>query len=261
MRRISGLSEIASDFDGMIIDQFGVIHDGEKLYPGTLEVMARLAEAGVKVMIVTNSGKRSAANVRRIVKLGVPREHFIDCISSGEVAYQSLTVRRAFIIGRQGDNYEFDGIEPVDDPRDADVLLILGTNVPETSMEDYRAQLKGVTLPCICCNPDRWMLTPQGLQAAPGAIAALYEEMGGKVTWIGKPYPGIYQAALKIMGNPKRVLCIGDSAEHDVAGGKTAGLSTLLVQQGVSEGVKETAINPLPDFLLERFLWAVPPHR
>jgi HAD superfamily hydrolase (TIGR01459 family) len=261
MRRISGLSEIAADFDGMIIDQFGVIHDGRRLYPGTLEVMARLAEAGVKVVIVTNSGKRSAANVKRIVKMGVPRAQFIDCISSGEIAYQALKVKRAYIIGRHGDDYEFEGIQSVDDPRDAEVLLILGTNVPETSLEDYRAMLKGVTLPCICCNPDRWMLTPQGLQPAPGAIAALYEELGGKVTWIGKPYPQIYQAALKAMGNPKRVLCIGDSAEHDVAGGRNAGLSTLLVQQGVSEGLKDEAINPSPDFLLERFLWAVPPHR
>ncbi len=261
MRRISGLSEITGDFDGMIIDQFGVIHDGRRLYPGTLEVMARLAEAGIKVVIVTNSGKRSTANVQRIVKMGVPREHFIDCISSGEIAYQSLSVKRAFIIGRRGDTYEFEGIESVDDPRDAEVLLILGTNAPETSLEDYRAILKNMTLPCFCCNPDRWMLTPQGLQPAPGAIAALYEEMGGKVTWIGKPYPGIYEAALKIMGNPKRVLAIGDSAEHDVAGGRNAGLATLLVQQGVSEGVREEAINPLPDFLLERFLWAAPPHR
>jgi HAD superfamily hydrolase (TIGR01459 family) len=261
MLRISGLSEIAADFDGMIIDQFGVIHDGEKLYPGTSEVMARLAEAGVKVVIVTNSGKRSVANIRRIVKMGVPRGQFVDCISSGEVAYRSLTAKRAFIIGRQGDNYEFEGIESVDNLRDAEVVLILGSNVPQTSLEDYRALLKRVTLPCICCNPDRWMLTPQGLQPAPGAIAALYEEMGGKVTWIGKPHPGIYQAALKIMGHPERVLCIGDSAEHDVAGGKAAGLSTLLVQQGVSEGVKEAEINPLPDFLLQGFLWAAPRHR
>ncbi len=261
MHRILGLSEITTNFDGMIIDQFGVIHDGRRLYPGTLEVMARLAEAGIPVVIVTNSGKRSTANVRRIVEMGVAREHFIDCISSGEVAYQSLTVKRAFIIGRRGDDYEFDGIQSVDDPCDAEVLLILGTNVPETPLEDYRAMLKGVMLPCICCNPDRWMLTLQGLQPAPGAIAKLYEEMGGKVTWIGKPYPGIYRAALKLMGNPRRVLCIGDSAEHDVAGGKNAGLSTLLVQQGVSEGLKEEAISPLPDFLLERFLWAAPRHR
>ena len=80
------------------------------------------------------------------------------------------------------------------------------------------------------------MLTSGGLQPAPGAIAALYEEMGGKVTWIGKPYADIYAHALKLIGNPSRCLCIGDSAEHDVAGGRAAGLSTLLVLQGVSAG-------------------------
>jgi ribonucleotide monophosphatase NagD (HAD superfamily) len=100
MLRISGLSEIAADFDGMIIDQFGVIHDGEKLYPGTSEVMARLAEAGVKVVIVTNSGKRSVANIRRIVKMGVPRGQFVDCISSGEVAYRSLRSAPSSSVGR-----------------------------------------------------------------------------------------------------------------------------------------------------------------
>lgn len=261
MRRISGLGEIAANFDGMIIDQFGVIHDGANLYPGTLDVMARLAEAGIMVAIVSNSGKRSAANVRRIVQMGVPRGHFLDCLSSGEVAYQSLTAKRALIIGRRGDDYEFDGIEPVDDPAEAEVLLILGSNAPETSLDDYRALLKGVTLPCICCNPDRFMLTPQGLQPAPGAIARLYEEMGGKVTWVGKPYPAIYEAALKLMGNPGRVLAIGDSAEHDVAGGRNAGLATVLVRQGVSEGLKEEAISPRPDFLLREFAWALPRHK
>lgn len=53
---------------------------------------------------------------------------------------------------------------------------------------------------------------------APGAIAALYEELGGKVTWVGKPYPRIYAEAARLIGNPRPILCIGDSAEHDVAG-------------------------------------------
>lgn len=261
MRRISGLGEIAANFDAMIIDQFGVIHDGAKLYPGTRNVMAQLAGAGIRVVIVSNSGKRSAANVRRIVKMGVPRGQFIDCISSGEVAYQSLTVKRAFIIGKRGDDYGFDGIESVDDPRAAEALLILGSNAPETSLEDYRAMLSGISLPCICCNPDRFMLTPQGLQPAPGAIARLYEEMGGHVTWIGKPFPAIYEAALRLVGHPERVLCIGDSAEHDAAGGRAAGLATLLVRQGVSEGLTEEDLKPQPDYLLRDFVWAAPPRR
>jgi HAD superfamily hydrolase (TIGR01459 family) len=255
MRKIAGLSEIAAQFDGMLIDQFGVIHDGQRLYPQAARVMTELHAAKIPVIVMTNSGKRAAPNVSRIVKMGIPRDHFMDCVSSGEVAYQLLSVKRAFLIGKAGEDYEFDPITFVDRPADAEVMLILGSNAPKTSLEDYKRLLDSITLPAICCNPDKLMITREGLQPAPGAIAALYEDMGRKVTWIGKPYPGIYTHALQLLGNPSRVLCIGDSAEHDVAGGRGAELATLLVQQGVSAGVEEDELHPQPDYLLSRFTW------
>jgi HAD superfamily hydrolase (TIGR01459 family) len=255
MRRISGLSEIARDFDAMLIDQFGVIHDGQKLYPDAAEVLAELHGLGIPVIVMTNSGKRAAPNTQRVVKMGVPRDHFVDCVSSGEVAFQSLSVSRAFLIGKDGEDYAFDPVRFVADPADAEVMLILGSNAPRTSLEDYRALFQGIHLPALCCNPDKWMITSGGLQPAPGAIAAVYEEMGGTVSWVGKPYPGIYTHALEMLGNPGRVLCIGDSAEHDVAGGRAAGLSTLLVQQGVSADVAEAALLPKPDYVVAAFRW------
>ena len=253
--RISGLAGIASQFGGMLIDQFGVIHDGEKLYPGTLRVLTELWDLAIPVVVMTNSGKRAQANVERLVKMGVPRDCFVDAVSSGEVAYATLNVKRAFLIGRAGDDYGFDGVSLVDDPRDAEVILILGSNAPATSLDDYRLMLEGLTLPAICCNPDKLMLSPQGLLPAPGAIAALYEEMGGSVTWIGKPYPEIYRHAARLIGNPQRILCIGDSAEHDVAGGRNAGFSTLLVMTGVSAGLEPARLEPQPDYWMEAFTW------
>lgn len=255
MREISGLGEIARGFDAMLIDQFGVIHDGQKLYPHAAEVLAELHAAGIPVIVMTNSGKRAAPNTKRVVKMGVPRAHFVDCVSSGEVAFQSLTVKTAFLVGKDGEDYEFDPVRFVDNPKDAEVMLILGSNAPKMSLDDYRALFTGLHLPALCCNPDKWMITSSGLQPAPGAIAAIYEEMGGTVTWVGKPYPGIYRHALQQLGNPKRVLCIGDSAEHDVAGGRAAGLSTLLVQQGVSAAVAKEQLHPQPDFLVDAFRW------
>ena len=253
--RIDGLSAIASQFDGMMIDQFGVIHDGRELYPGTLRVLTELKTAGIPVAVMTNSGKRAGANVRRLVRMGVPRDCFVDAVSSGEVAYQSLDVQRAFLIGKDGEDYGFDGITFVDDPRDAEVILILGSNAPATSLDQYREMLKGLALPAVCCNPDKQMLTPAGLQPAPGAIAALYEEMGGQVTWIGKPYPAIYEQAAKLIGNPHRILCIGDSAEHDVAGGRAAGHATLLTLTGISAGLDAAALKPEPDYIMDAFTW------
>jgi HAD superfamily hydrolase (TIGR01459 family) len=255
MRRISGLAEIARDFDAMLIDQFGVIHDGQKLYPGAAEVLEQLSVLNIPVIVMTNSGKRAAPNVERVVKMGIPHHHFVDCISSGELAFQNLHVKRAFLIGKQGEDYGFDPVQFVENPDDAEVMLILGSDAPRTSLGDYRKIFEGMTLPAVCCNPDKLMLTSKGLQPAPGAIAEVYEKMGGKVTWIGKPYPGIYEFALSLLGKPKRVLCIGDSAEHDVEGGRGAGLSTLLVQQGISADVAEADLHPSPDFLCDQFCW------
>ena len=255
MRRISGVSEIARDFDAMLIDQFGVIHDGQKLYPGAAEVLSELRTLNIPVVVMTNSGRRAAANVKRVVKMGIPRDQFVDCVSSGEVAFQSLAVKRAFLIGKNGEDYGFDPVEFVASPDDAEVMLILGSNAPATSLDDYRRKFEGITLPAICCNPDKLMITRDGLQPAPGAIAEVYAAMGGKVTWIGKPYGPIYKHALKLIGSPKRVLCIGDSAEHDVAGGLAAGLFTLLVQQGISVDLTENAVRPKPDIISKKFRW------
>jgi HAD superfamily hydrolase (TIGR01459 family) len=253
--RISGICDIAERFDSMLIDQFGVIHDSQKLYPGTLRVLSELKSLKIPVVIMTNSGKRAAANRDRLVRIGVARDLFVDCVSSGEVAFDNLQGKRAFLVGKKGEDYGFEGVTFVDNPRDAELILILGSDAPQTSLEDYRKLFSTLSLPAVCCNPDKLMLTPNGLQPAPGAIAALYEEMGGKVTWIGKPYPEVYRHAASLAGNPKHILCVGDSAEHDVAGGRNAGMATLLVLTGVSEGLDPGDLQPQPDFIISNFTW------
>jgi HAD superfamily hydrolase (TIGR01459 family) len=253
--RISSLSQIADQFDAMIIDQFGVIHDGRSLYPGTRNVLRELKSRAIRVAVMTNSGKRTAANLERLLSLGLWRDDFDAVISSGEVAYHRYKSKRAFLIGKAGEDYGFEGVTFVEQFKDAEVILILGTNYPATSLDDYRRLFTGVTLPAVCCNPDRLMLTPEGLAPAPGAIAALYEEMGGEVCWIGKPYPEIYRRALDLLPPARRVLCIGDSAEHDVAGGRAAGLSTLLIMTGVSAGLDSRTLTPQPDYVASTFDW------
>jgi HAD superfamily hydrolase (TIGR01459 family) len=143
----------------------------------------------------------------------------------------------------------------VDNIAQADIILILGSDAPNTTMAQYRDFFSDASLPAICCNPDKLMLTKQGLQPAPGAIAALYESMGGQVQWIGKPYPDIYTHGLKIIGYPSNVLCIGDSAEHDVAGGRGVGLTTLQVMAGVSAGLDPAILHPQADYILDEFFW------
>jgi HAD superfamily hydrolase (TIGR01459 family) len=222
-------------------------------------VLAGLKSAGLPVAVLTNSGKRTAANRDRLVRLGIPRDTFVDVISSGEVAWRMLVemqpAPRVWTIGEAGVDYCFEGVTLVSDPHDADLLLILGSNAPSTSLDEYRMLLQDLAVPALCCNPDRWMLTRDGLQPAPGAIAALYEAMGREVRWIGKPYPDIYIEAVALLGRPRRVLCIGDSAAHDVAGARAAGHATLLVMTGVSAGLDPSDLDPQPDYWMESLTW------
>ena len=153
---------------------------------------------------------------------------------------------RAFIVGKRGDDFGFTclDLEFAARPEDADFLLMLGTNVPEWSLEDYRAFLRPAAqkkIQALCCNPDLAMLTPSGVHPAPGAIARIYEELGGKVTFIGKPERAIYDYAIAAAGCParERTLALGDSIAHDVAGARRAGICVGLVLSGLSSDLSE----------------------
>jgi ribonucleotide monophosphatase NagD (HAD superfamily) len=103
------------------------------------------------------------------------------------------------------------------------------------------------------------MLTPVGKRFGAGVIAGLYEDLGGKVEWVGKPFPLIYRMALDALGKSRRVLCIGDSPAHDVAGGQTAGLETALVRTGLHADLSDDALQKhcrataMPDHIIPGF--------
>ena len=275
-REIGGLGEIAQRYDAFLFDQYGVLHDGRRPYAGTVEVLSRLA---ARSLIITNSGKRSAANRDRLARLGIARERYRDLLSSGEVAWTGLRDGsfgrpfarggRAYIVGRAGDSYGFDGLGlvSVEEPAHADFILILGSDAPATSLDGYSRLLQpaaAIGLPALCCNPDRLMLTGSGPVPAPGAIAELYASLGGPVRWIGKPHAEIYRGALALAGNspPSRVLALGDSIEHDIAGATALGIATALVRTGVSGalGLAEietrcAAARCEPDWILSELKW------
>src|SRR5262245_32822981 len=230
-------------------------------------------------LIITNSGKRAAANRERLARLGIARALYRDLLSSGEVAWNGLRDGsfgrpfaagvRAYIVGRAGDSYGFDdlGLRSVDQPAHADFILMLGSNAPATTLDGYRDLLRPaaeIGRPALCCNPDRLMLTAGGPVPAPGAIAELYAALGGPVRWIGKPQPEIYRAALTLAGHPPpaRVLALGDSIEHDIAGAAGLGIATALVRTGVLAGIGLDAIaarcaaaRRAPDWILPALTW------
>lgn len=191
---------------------------------------------------------------KRVVKMGIPRAHFVDCVSSGEVAFQSLDVRRAFLIGKDGEDYAFDPVQFVDDPKDAEVMLILGSNAPKTSLAAYRALFANISLPALCCNPDKWMITSGGLQPAPGPSRRSMKRRAAASPGSANPIPASIFMRSKCLVIPPACYASA-TAPNMMAGGRAAGLTTLLVQQGVSAEMSEDALEPQPDYVVTEFRW------
>lgn len=264
------LAALAAAHDLFVVDQYGVLHDGVRPYPGAPEALLRLREAGARVAILSNSGKRAAANEARLVALGFDPRGWDAFVSSGEVAHARLRLRpdlrRVLVLARGDDGGLLEGlpVERVERAPDADLVLISGSEAPRTDLDAYAARLAPAAargVPAWCVNPDTTMLVPGGTAFGPGRIARLYEELGGPVTWIGKPWPEVYRAVAERFPEASRPVAIGDSIEHDIAGGRAAGFATALVATGIHAGMSEAALDAeiaahggaAPDYRLAAF--------
>src|SRR5260370_898036 len=87
-RLIDGMRVLAPDYDGFILDLWGVVHDGTAPFPGVLDCMGHLIAAKKRVVLLSNAPRRSADVIRRIAKIGVPEGLYHGVMSSGEEAWQ-----------------------------------------------------------------------------------------------------------------------------------------------------------------------------
>jgi len=257
LRHLSRIDPLLDQYDAFLIDQFGTLHDGDAPYPGAVDALKRMRVAGCMVGLLSNSGRSAKANARRLAGLGFGPETYDFLFTSGELAAQLAAehrlpvlqgVCRCLLIERPGVDTIIDrfGLESVG-PEAAELVIIAGSEGDRFSLDHYKKLLSPLArrgVPALCLNPDRIMLTPSGLAFGAGQIAETYAAMGGEVTWIGKPYPELYQAALKMLGDPDpcRVAGIGDSLEHDIAGASGVGCEGWLVRKGIIEGWSDAAI-------------------
>lgn len=252
------LASLLAPFDVFFVDQYGVLHDGVRPYPGALAMLAHLKERGARVIVLSNSGRSGTENAARMAGIGVPPGLYERMVTSGDAAAAALrdgeiavepgTTRCLTIAGPNAAGFGGDlGLVATEDAAEADLVVIAGSQADRIAMETYQARLRPAAergVPCLCTNPDRLMLTPAGLRPSAGSIARLYEQMGGKVSWFGKPHPAIYRQASAQVGDPDPagILCIGDSIEHDVAGAHGFGAKVLLLRTGIHADAPEADV-------------------
>ncbi len=245
----NGLSDIAADYDILLCDVWGVIHNGRESWPAACEALSRFNRDQGHVVLISNSPRPSSDVVAQLDALGVPRDSWRAFVTSGDATRMELAKRApgpAWIIGPDRDwpLYEGLGLDTVPGAEDAAFISVTGP-VDDTveTPEDYRARLSaGVArdLELICANPDRVVQRGDRLIYCGGSLADLYESLGGRVTMAGKPFDPIYDLALaegeRLLGKPvdrARVLCIGDGVVTDVLGANRQALDCLFIAQGI----------------------------
>jgi HAD superfamily hydrolase (TIGR01459 family) len=248
--------QISAVFEAVFTDQYGVLHDGHRPYPGAAEALGALKRRGAKVVVLSNSGRSGEANARRMTGLGFPPSLYDRLVTSGDVAKALLEgpssplpltpATRCLTLSSDG-GFEFAealGVRAAATGDDADLVIINGSQGDRIPIEDYRRLLAPAAnrgAPCLCANPDKLMLTATGVAFGAGRIAELYETLGGSVIWVGKPFLPIYERAAAEVGveDPARVLCVGDSVEHDIVGAHRFGAAAALVRTGILAEMSE----------------------
>jgi HAD superfamily hydrolase (TIGR01459 family) len=246
---ISGLSAIAQEYDALICDIWGVLHNGREAYFDAANALRRFRRARGPVILLTNAPRPSADIERIFEKIGVPLDCFDEIVTSGIAAREELARRASgnalamLHLGPPRDSGVYEGLNVYPAAADkAEIVLLTGPYDDEIETpENYRAlfeDLKVKGLVMLCANPDIVVQRGDKLIYCAGALARLYQEMGGEVVYFGKPHRPVYDTALaaakriagRAIANP---LAIGDGADTDIKGANLAGIDALFVAQGI----------------------------
>jgi HAD superfamily hydrolase (TIGR01459 family) len=242
---------LLADYDLLLCDVWGVIHNGVESFPPACEALKRARASGKTVLLISNSPRPAKGVVPQLDGLHVPRESYDDMVTSGDVTRAVIMERPGqsiFHIGPPRDLPIFEGLDlKLLDADTADYVVCSGLfdDTTETP-EDYRAMLermKARGLFMLCANPDVVVERGNELIYCAGALADLYQSIGGDVLYAGKPYRPIYERALTraqtLRGGKvplHRVLAIGDSVRTDLTGAASLGVDFLFLTAGIHAG-------------------------
>jgi HAD superfamily hydrolase (TIGR01459 family) len=263
----AGLRGLAPHYDGVILDLWGVLHDGFKPFPGVIDALERLIAGGKRICILSNAPRRAVDVIQRMGEIGIRPGLYHHVMSSGEETWQHLAQRpddfyralgRACLhIGPPRDDGMLAdlGLIPVTDIDAADFILNTGPWGWEEKAEHYEAVMRAGSargVPMICANPDLVVHHGGRVAICAGTLAQRYEVLGGTVRWHGKPFPSVYQTcfALLAIADRSRILAVGDSLRTDIAGARGVGLDSLLIAGGIHAEEFGLAAGQAPDTAL-----------
>ena len=236
---IEGLGSIANNYDLFYIDLWGVIHNGIKLHEDAIIALNELFKIKKDFVLLTNAPRPNLTVMKFLEKMGMDQKIRSHVFTSGEAALSYLKKLdlsdKFFHIGPPRDFDLFNDFK-VNQSKDIDksqYLLCTGL------FDDYHKDLnyykklfkKHIDKKMICTNPDLIVDRGNQRELCAGSVAMIFEKMGGKVVYFGKPYPEVYNQSTN--NNKKKILSIGDNLNTDIKGANLLSYDSLLISNGV----------------------------
>ncbi|WP_336294556.1 TIGR01459 family HAD-type hydrolase [Bartonella sp. CB169] len=249
MNELTDLDAVIEHYDAVFCDVWGVVHNGVNTFKPALKVLHKIRQMGKNVVFLTNSPRLRKDVIAQLQSMDVHSGYYDAIITSGDVTRDLIRAapRKVFFIGQQRDLMLFEGLDcELVEEWEASVVVCSGFledfDEDPAAYEDMFRRIRARNLPFICANPD--VIVHYGSQEfwCAGALARLYQQLGGEVRIAGKPHAPIYECAFEklqtIRGKVERsqILAIGDGLLTDVKGAAHFGLDALYIMGGIHRG-------------------------
>ncbi len=265
----NNLSKLANDYDGFIIDLWGVLHDGHKPYPKAIDTLKSLRKLDKKIILLSNAPRRASKAGEVLTKLGFSKDLYDHLLTSGEVAYQSMNQEKTnsninrsyYYIGPKKDKNILDGLDyrMVTQANDADFAIVTGFDNEKSTLDEKISDITVCIkhdIPLICINPDMEVIRQNGVKMlCAGVIAKEYSNLGGIVNYFGKPYKDVYLKSIELLNinDNDKILAIGDNLHTDIIGANNMNIDSVLVTGGILSTTFENNSTFDKDKLIELF--------
>ena len=234
---IKGLREVQGKYDAFFIDLWGVVHNGIDLYPGAIDVLKNLNKLNKRYVLISNAPRPSKSVEKYLKNLKMDKTILKNVYTSGEAALQTLKKnvygKTFYHLGPKRDNNLIRGFEKNKTSLEkCDFILCTGLfDDKQSSLSYYENLLKKYKkLKMVCTNPDLIVHRGSKTEYCAGSVAATFEKLGGKVIYIGKPYPEIYNFCLR---KNETILVIGDNIQTDIRGANKMKFDSLFIIDGI----------------------------
>jgi len=211
------------DVDLMLMDVWGVLHDGHAPFDDAPRFLDRVHARGTRVRLVSNASWTAERLARHLVQLGFDLAPIDGIFTAGDEARRLVRELQPAGVFHEGMAEPVPGV-PTASLIDCDLVVFANLTVDSERVLTHALDHQ---IPIVCANPDLAIWDREGV-ATPkaGSLARRFEELGATLHFAGKPSPGIFWRAA-----PEGAPLIGDSPSTDLAGALAAGMPSIWLKR------------------------------